>query len=56
MVDPDIYVWLSRTKPATRAEVARVATIVADRLCGAVSNPIIRNAQEKRQLQAILIY
>ena len=53
MVDPDIYVWLSRTKPATRAEVARAATIIADRLCGAVSNPIIRNAQEKRQLQAI---
>jgi type II restriction enzyme len=26
---------------------------VADRLCGAVANPIIRNAQEKRQLAAI---
>lgn len=31
----------------------RSATIVADRLCGAVANPIIRNAQEKRQLLAI---
>ena len=31
----------------------RAATIVADRLCGAVANPIIRNAQEKRQLAAI---
>jgi len=29
------------------------ATIVADRLCGSVANPIIRNAQEKRQLTAI---
>ncbi len=26
---------------------------MADRLCGAVANPIIRNAQEKRQLHAI---
>jgi len=26
---------------------------VADRLCGAISDPIIRNAQEKRQLNAI---
>jgi type II restriction enzyme len=36
------------------AHLAKVAaTIVADRLCGAVANPIIRNAQEKRQLAAI---
>ena len=31
----------------------RSSTIVADRLCGAVADPIIRNAQEKRQLAAI---
>lgn len=54
MADPDILVWLSREKkPATRVEIRRAATIVADRLCGAVANPIIRNAQEKRQLAAI---
>ena len=54
MADPDIFVWLSRKKPApTGREVHRAATIVADRLCGAVANPIIRNAQEKRQLAAI---
>ena len=29
------------------------STIVADRLCGSVANPIIRNAQEKRQLASI---
>ncbi|NUN70619.1 MAG: low-specificity L-threonine aldolase [Bacteroidetes bacterium] len=34
-------------------QVHRAATIVADRLCGAVANPIIRNAQEKRQLAEI---
>ncbi len=53
MADPDIFVWLGRKSPATEAEIHRAATIVADRLCGAVANPIIRNAQEKRQLLAI---
>jgi type II restriction enzyme len=53
MTDPDIFVWLTREAPPTPAEVHRAAIIVADRLCGAVANPIIRNAQEKRQLAAI---
>jgi XamI restriction endonuclease len=53
LADPDIFVWLGRTTPATDVEIHRAATIVADRLCGAVANPIIRNAQEKRQLAAI---
>jgi type II restriction enzyme len=53
MADPDIFVWLGRKEPPTEAEIHRAATIVADRLCGAVANPIIRNAQEKRQLAAI---
>ncbi len=53
MADPDIFVWFGRDQPATEAEIHRAATIVADRLCGAVANPIIRNAQEKRQLAAI---
>lgn len=53
MADPDIFIWLGRSQPATDVEIHRAATIVADRLCGAVANPIIRNAQEKRQLQAI---
>jgi hypothetical protein len=53
MADPDIFVWLKRNEPATEAEIHRAATIVADRLCGSVANPIIRNAQEKRQLAAV---
>ena len=53
MIDPDIFVWLNRTEGATEIEITRAATIVADRLCGAVSDPIIRNAQEKRQLTVI---
>jgi hypothetical protein len=53
MCDLDVFVWLNRKESATKAEIVRAATIVADRLCGAVSNPIIRNVQEKRQLAAI---
>jgi hypothetical protein len=53
MADPDIFVWLARGDNPTQEEASRAATIVADRLCGAVANPIIRNAQEQRQLDAI---
>jgi len=53
MADPDIFVWLNRKNAATEIEISRASTIVADRLCGAWSDPIIRNAQEKRQLNAI---
>jgi hypothetical protein len=53
MADPDIFVWLGRKASATETEIHRAATIVADRLCGSVANPIIRNAQEKRQLAAV---
>jgi type II restriction enzyme len=53
LADPDIFVWLGRKAPPTKTEIHRAATIVADRLCGSVANPIIRNAQEKRQLGAV---
>ncbi len=53
MADPDIFVWLGRKEPANDREIQRAVIIVADRLCGAVTNPIIRNAQEKRPLAAI---
>ncbi len=53
MADPDIFVWLSRIEPPSQTEIHRAATIVADRLCGSIANPIIRNAQEKRQLAAL---
>ena len=53
MADPDVFVWLERGDDPSEMQLYRAATIVADRLCGAVANPIIRNAQEKRQLAAI---
>jgi hypothetical protein len=53
MLDIDIFPWLIEKRHATEQERHRAATIVADRLCGAVADPIIRNAQEKRQLALI---
>ena len=53
MADPDILVWLERGGTPSELERYRAATIIADRLCGAVANPIIRNAQEDRQLAGI---
>lgn len=53
MADPDIFVWLERGDTPSDIEKYRAATIVADRLCGSVANPIIRNAQEKRQLKCL---
>ncbi len=53
MADPDIFVWLARGDEPKQEEIHRAATIVADRLCGAQANPIIRNEQEKRQLAKV---
>ncbi len=52
MADKDIFPWLESGK-VRKGDVDRAPTIVADRLCGAVTDPIIRNAQEKRQLASM---
>lgn len=54
LADVDIFPWLDGSKrEPKREEVYRGATIVADRLCGAQADPMVRNAQEKRQLAEI---
>lgn len=53
LLDRDIFPWLAATKNPTDHEINRASTIVADRLCSAVANPIIRNAQEQRQLKLV---
>lgn len=53
LLDRDIFPWLDNRKPPTDQERDRASTIVADRLCSAVANPIVRNAQEQRQLALI---
>lgn len=56
LADLDIFPWLNNKRSPTAEEVYRAATIVADRLCGANADPIVRNAQEKRQLRKIKIW
>jgi hypothetical protein len=56
MLDVDIFPWIGEKRKATEEERYRSSTIVADRLCGAVAEPIVRNAQEKRQLEIIEKY
>lgn len=53
LADRDLLPWLDSGKASSKDELDRSATVIADRLCGATSDPIIRNAQEKRQFAAI---
>ncbi|MEK7761491.1 MAG: XamI family restriction endonuclease, partial [Nitrospirota bacterium] len=53
LLDRDIFPWLDAEKDPTDHERDRASTIVADRLCSAVANPIVRNAQEQRQLKLV---
>lgn len=54
--DVDVFPWIEEKRKPTNEERYRSSTIVADRLCGAVAEPIVRNAQEKRQLALIEKY
>ncbi len=53
LADKDILSWLETGQEPTETQTHRAATIIADRLCGAVADPIIRNTQERRQLAYI---
>ena len=53
LLDRDIFVWLDENRIPTEEERHRAALVVADRLCGSIANPIVRNAQEGRQLRKI---
>jgi XamI restriction endonuclease len=53
LADRDIFTWLETDQTPTENEIYRAATIIADRLCGSSADPIVRNAQEARQLGEI---
>jgi XamI restriction endonuclease len=53
LADRDIFPWLDTNQTPLESEIYRAATIVADRLCGSSADPIVRNAQEARQLGEI---
>lgn len=56
LLDRGIFPWLEGAAAPTNAERTRASSIVADRLCGSCADPIIRNAQESRQLQKVREY
>lgn len=56
LLDTDIFPWLDDDRTPLAEERERASYIVADRLTGAIANPIIRNAQERRQLEVISEY
>lgn len=53
LLDNDIFPWLDEMRTSKENERIRAASVVADRLCGSIANPIIRNAQEKRQFAVV---
>lgn len=53
LLDNDIITWKDEQQEPTSDDVERSIAVIADRLCGADTNPIIRNAQEERQLQKL---
>lgn len=53
LADNDIFTWLDEKRKPNKEEEARASIIIADRLCGMLADPIIRNAQEKRQLEKV---
>ncbi len=53
LLDQDLFPWLVEKRKPTKEERLRAELIVADRDCGAAADPIIRNAQEQRQLKII---
>ncbi len=55
MIDTEIFPWMEG-KNSTPQQLSRSSAIVADRLTGVLSDPIIRNSQEKRQFDIISDY
>jgi hypothetical protein len=53
MLDRDVFPWLDAMASPSEQDLYRAATVVADRLTGVISDPIIRNEQERRQLRAL---
>ncbi|MDR1728004.1 MAG: XamI family restriction endonuclease [Acidobacteriota bacterium] len=56
LLDHELIPWATAPAAPDENTVRIAATVIADRLCGTLSDPIIRNAQEERQLQAIAAY
>ncbi|CAN1558482.1 Restriction endonuclease, type II, XamI [Fimbriimonadaceae bacterium] len=56
LMDDDLFPWLTDGSTPSETQRYRAATILADRCCTAVANPIVKNAQEARQLRLVKDY
>jgi hypothetical protein len=56
LADVDIFPWLESKKNPTNDEVYRAATIVADRLCGAIAKEVVRAERKIQQLSVLSVY
>lgn len=56
LLDDDLFPWVKGGAQPSKDERHRAAHVVADRLCASVADPIVRNAQEKRQQDEIQAY
>jgi len=56
LIDTDLLSWIDTSKAPTKEESDLAAYVISDRLCGALTDPQIRNEQERRQICAITDY
>ncbi|QKF07065.1 XamI family restriction endonuclease [Berryella wangjianweii] len=56
LLDRELMPWLDNGDNPEDTNLLVAKSVVADRLCGSTSDPIIRNAQETRQLKVIADY
>lgn len=53
LLDTDLISWIDQDGLPTQRQMELAALVVSDRLCGAMTDPLIRNEQEKRQIRAM---
>lgn len=53
LIDVDLFDWRKTDSAPSDQQWALARVVVGDRLCGAIANPIVRNAQEQRQFALI---
>lgn len=50
LLDDTLFEWVAAKTPPSEKQIELASVVVGDRRCGAVTDPIIRNAQEARQM------
>ena len=56
LVDTDIMPWIKDKTSPNKMDTVLAKHVIADRVCGSLSDPIIRNEQERRQIRCIKDY